>query len=209
MIEPTLPVVDAGSGGSAGVSGPAVRLCWGWPMLGGGIRERLRLRREVAAADGAPSSRRRPNVLTPVLLIVFFLVVVLMVVKMGGGEDNRTTSAGDSRDADADSTASAEPSSTVPPTAPAGSVAGTVRSRLALAVYKQASAKGKPVLSADHGTRVMVVCHTIGQTQYTNGKADPTWARIIVSGKVGYAHVGQLDTGGVIITQVPNCSTVG
>lgn len=178
-------------------------------MLGGGIRERLRLRREVAAADGAPSSRRRPNVLTPVLLIVFFLVVVLMVVKMGGGEDNRTTSAGDSRDADADSTASAEPSSTVPPTAPAGSVAGTVRSRLALAVYKQASAKGKPVLSADHGTRVMVVCHTIGQTQYTNGKADPTWARIIVSGKVGYAHVGQLDTGGVIITQVPNCSTVG
>ncbi|MEU8136554.1 hypothetical protein [Streptodolium elevatio] len=178
-------------------------------MLGGGIRERLRLRREVAAADGTVSTRRRPGVLTPVLLIVFFLVVVLMVVKMGGGEDNRTTSTGDSREADADPTATEEATTTISPTAPAGSVPGTVRSRLALAVYKQASAKGKPVLSADHGTSVMVVCHTAGQTQYTNGKADPTWARIIVSGKVGYAHVGQLDTGGVIITQVPNCSAVG
>ncbi len=206
-MDTTLPVADTGSGVSAGVSGTAVRLSWGWPMVGGGIRERLRLRREVAAADGPPPPRRRPSLLAPVMLIAFFLVVVLMVVRMGGGEENRTTSTGDSRDADA--TASAEPSSTLPPTAPAGSVPGTVRSRVALAVYKQASARGKPVLSADHGTRVMVVCHTAGQTQYTSGKADPTWARIIVSGKVGYAHVGQLDTGGVIITQVPDCSAVG
>lgn len=178
-------------------------------MVGGGIRERLRLRREAAEADGPGPARRGPGLLAPVMLIVFFLVVVLMVVKMGGGEeeDDRAATAGGSRDPGSSASPTAE--STVPATAPAGSVAGTVRSRLALAFYKQASARGKPVLSADHGTKLVVVCHTAGQTMYTSGKPDPTWARVIVSGKVGYAHVGQLDTGGVILTQVPDCSAVG
>lgn len=174
--------------------------------VGGGIRERWRARKEAAAADAPAPRRSRPGLVAPVLLVVFFLAVVLIVVKMGGGEDDEASSssasAGDGA-ASAEESASAEP--TGPLVAPAGSIEGTVRSRFALAVYKQPEARGRTVLSADHGTRVMVVCHIAGQVNYTNGKADPTWAKIIVSGRQGYVHVGQLETGGVVAEQVPEC----
>lgn len=176
-------------------------------MVGGGIRERWAARREARSAD-APA--RRPTVLGPLVLVAFFVAVVMMVVRMGGGGDDETRPSGSARDTGSNGAAStasppeAEP--TAPPIAPPSAIQGSVRSRLALAVYRQPSARGKPVLSADHGTRVMVVCHTVGQVNYTNGKADPTWARIIVMGRQGYVHVGQLDTGGVVSQQVPACT---
>lgn len=172
----------------------------------GGIRERWRARKAATAADAPAPRRSRPGLVAPVLLVVFFLVVVLIVVRMGGGEDDDTSaSASSSRDGSASAEESASPEPTGPLVAPPGSIEGTVRSRFALAVYKQPEARGKTVLSADHGTHVMVVCHTAGQVNYTNGKADPTWAKIIVSGRLGYVHVGQLETGGVVSEQVPEC----
>ncbi|UGQ10779.1 hypothetical protein LO772_28785 [Yinghuangia sp. ASG 101] len=174
--------------------------------VGGGIRERWRARKEAAAADAPAPRGAGPGWLAPVLLVVFFLAVVLIVVKMGGGEDDDASSSaasGNDTAAAREEGASAEP--TGPLVAPPGSIEGTVRSRFALAVYKQPEARGKTVLSADHGTRVMVVCHIAGQVNYTNGKADPTWAKIIVSGRIGFVHVGQLETGGVVAEQVPEC----
>ncbi|HSA50683.1 MAG TPA: hypothetical protein VLH10_11330 [Yinghuangia sp.] len=140
----------------------------------------------------------------PILLTVFFLAVVLIVVRMGGGEDDAAASGSGQDTAEAaEETASAEP--TGPLVAPPGSIQGTVRSRFALAVYKQPAARGETVLSADHGTQVTVVCHTPGQVNYTKGRPDPTWAKIIVSDRQGYVHVGQLETGGVVAEQVPEC----
>ncbi|NUU26298.1 MAG: hypothetical protein HOV68_33070 [Streptomycetaceae bacterium] len=159
------------------------------------------MRRETTD-ESAP--RPRPNLVAPVVLVVFFLIVVLIVVKMGGGEDDDTETTSTAKDSQVGAAASAQPSG--PVVAGPDAIPGLVRSRFALAVYKQPEARGKPVLSADHGTKVMVLCHTEGQVNYTNGKADPTWAQIIVSGKVGFVHVGQLDTGGVITQQVPPCA---
>ncbi|MDI2129735.1 hypothetical protein [Yinghuangia seranimata] len=196
----TVPVARGRTGVS--VSGGTAVL--GVPMVAGGIRERLRLRREAAEADAPP--RARPGLVAPVLLALFFVLVVIIVVKIGGGEDKKSGSAenvGGSGDTDASASASASPEG--PPVAPPGSIEGAVKSRVALAVYKQPEARGKTVLSADHGVKVMVVCHIDGQTQYTQGRPDPTWARIIVSGKQGYVPVGQLETGGVVRQQVPAC----
>lgn len=173
--------------------------------VGGGIRERWRARKEAAAADAPAPRRSRPGVVAPILLLVFFLAVVLIVVKMGGGEDDdkASSASGDGAGVSAEESASAEP--TGPLVAPAGSIEGTVRSRVSAAVYTQPSLRGKKVLAAEHGTHVMVVCHIAGQVQYTTGKGDPTWAKIIVSGRQGYVHVGQLETGGVVAQQVPEC----
>lgn len=174
-------------------------------MVLGGLRQRFRVQNDpvdpVAPLD-APA--QRPRFLAPLLLAIFFLIVVVVVVKMGGGEDK--ADGGDTDNAAASGSASPSPTSGDAPTAAPGAIEGTVKSRVAMAVYKQPEIRGRTVLSADHGTKVMVECTIAGQTQYTNGKPDPTWARIIVQGKQGYVPVAQVDTGGVIAQQVPACT---
>ncbi|MCF2527571.1 hypothetical protein [Yinghuangia soli] len=171
-------------------------------MMGSGIRERWQLRRE-AAAD-APR-RPRPGLVAPVVLVVFFLLVVLIVVKMGGGEETAQAAGSGSETGQGDPAQTESPEPTGPPVAGPEAIPGTVKSRFALAVYKQPAERGKPVLSAERNTRVMVECHIAGQVRYVSGVGDPTWARVIVSGKRGYVHVGHIETGGVVAQQVPAC----
>lgn len=174
-------------------------------MVLGGLRQRFRVQNDpvdpVAPLD-APA--QRPRFLAPLLLAIFFLVVVVVVVKMGGGEDK--PDGGNADNAAASGSASPSATSDEAPIAAPGAIEGTVKSRVAMAVYRQPEIRGRTVLSADHGTRVMVECTVQGQTQYTSGKPDPTWARIIVQGKQGYVPVAQVDTGGVVAEQVPACT---
>ncbi|WP_345681156.1 hypothetical protein [Yinghuangia aomiensis] len=91
------------------------------------------------------------------------------------------------------------------PSSPAGSVTGTVTSRIALVVFPAPEMKGRTVVSADHGTHVTVECYIAGQVQYRNGTPDSTWLRVTVAGKKGYVPIGQIDTGGDAKAQVPAC----